>query len=433
MPEPAVAYVLKGYPRMSELFIASEIWRLEQLGLRPRLYVVKPADEPAHHQVVDRIAAIPSYLPPTTPLSGQPLLPWLRCNLGAYRPALTRMARRHPLRFARAFAAAAAQSIRARKGRRPRTVYVKEFLQAVELADRVLTAGGIGRLHAHFAHGTTTIAWLASMLSALPFSFTGHAKDIYRDSLNPAGLLARKMRAADFVVTCTAANREHLLRIAPGADVALVYHGLNADFARLVSETNPAVRSVAGPLRVTAVGRLVPKKGFDVLVEAIALLCDGGLDVTLTIAGEDGPAGTPLREQIADAGLGEVVQIKGPLSQGELLELYRGSDVFALACRVVDDGDRDGIPNVMVEAMAAGLPVVSTTVSGIPELVRDGSNGLLVPAEDPCLLAGALLRLATDRELLHQLGRAAAVTVAEEFDGDLLAKRMGTLFAGPGS
>lgn len=429
MAELAVGYVLKGYPRMSELFIASEIWRMEQLGVPLRLYVVKPADETSHHPVVDRIAVVASYLPPTTPLSGQPLLPWLRRNLPAYRPALLRMVRRRPLRLARTIGAAGAQSVRTRKGWRPRSIHVKELLQAVELADRVLTTGGIGRLHAHFAHGTTTITWLASMLCALPFSFTGHAKDIYLDSLNPAGLLARKMRAADFVVTCTAANREHLQRLAPGTDVHRVYHGLNADFAQLISEVATPVRPPDGRLRVAAVGRLIPKKGFDVLVEAIGLLRAGGFDVSLTIAGEDGPAGTPVRGLVAGRGLGDVVRIVGPLSQWELLALYRECDVFALACRVVADGDRDGIPNVMMEAMAAGLPVVSTTVSGIPELVRHGVNGLLVPPEDPESLAGALRRLATDHGLRLGLAQAAPLTVAEEFDGDLLAKQLAGLFA----
>jgi glycosyltransferase involved in cell wall biosynthesis len=380
------------------------------------------------------------------------------------------VARRHPLRTLRAAAAAARQSVRARDGLRPRSIYLKEFLQAADVADRLLQAKDVRHLHAHFAHGTTTVTWLASMLTKLPFSFTGHAKDIYRESLNPAGLLRRKMRAASFVVTCTGANQEHLRRVEPTADVHLVYHGLNADFAALLPtartspdrvpagataavgsdpvavDTVPAERAweraaaaagtatlAADPdvslLRVVAVGRMVPKKGFDVLVEAVAELTTRGVGLELVIAGEDGPDVAEIRRLVAER-CPDAVQFTGPLSQCELLALYRGADVFALACRVDADGDRDGIPNVMVEAMAAGLPVVSTAVSGIPELVRNGENGLLVPPEDPGALASALLRLATDVPLRDRLAAAGRETVAERFDGDVLARRMAGLFRG---
>ncbi|MDQ3456876.1 MAG: glycosyltransferase family 4 protein, partial [Actinomycetota bacterium] len=331
-------------------------------------------------------------------------------------------------RLVRVAATAAAQSVRARHGRRLRTIYAKEFLQAVAVADRILSDGSVRRLHAHFAHGATTITWLAAMLCRIPFSFTGHAKDIWRDSLNPAGLLARKLRAAEFVVTCTGANRDHLLRLVPGTAVHLVYHGLNSDFAALLTEGPNEPRIADGRLRIAAVGRLVEKKGFDLLVDAVARLHRDGVDVRLTIAGEDGPAGTPLRAQIA-LGPAGVVTVRPTLSQRELLELYRDSDVAALACRIVDDGDRDGIPNVLVEAMAVGLPVVSTAVSGIPELVRDGQTGLLVPPEDPAALAAALRRL-TDPVLRERLALAGQVLVAQEFDGDALAKQLAGLFAG---
>ncbi|HEV7656462.1 MAG TPA: glycosyltransferase family 4 protein [Mycobacteriales bacterium] len=440
-----IGYVLKGYPRISELFIASEIWRLEQLGLPLRLFVLKPAEESDHHPVVDKIEATPSYLPDATSLSNTTVPRWLRENFGSFRAPLGRYARKHPVKVARTAATALRQAIRARKGLRPRSIYLKEFLQAVDLADRLDQAGDVRHLHAHFAHGTTTVTWLASMLTGLPFSFTGHAKDIYRESLNPAGLLPRKMRAASFVVTCTGANKAHLQRLEPTADVHLIYHGLNADFAALLpaftgmraearriegdddEEPEPA-RSGTG-LKVVAVGRMVPKKGFDVLVEAVADLRDRGVDLELVIAGEDGPDAGRIRALVAER-CPELVRFTGPLTQCELLELYRSANVFALACRVDGDGDRDGIPNVMVEAMAAGLPVVSTAVSGIPELVRDGENGLLVPPEDPAALAGALLKLAADAPLRDRLAAAGRATVAERFDGDVLARRMAGLFHG---
>ncbi len=177
---------------------------------------------------------------------------WLRANFGPFRGAVLRAARRHPIRLLHATGAAAAQSVRARKGWKPRKIYVKELLLAIDLADQLADAPDVVRLHGHFAHGTTTITWLASTLTGLPFSFTGHAKDIYQASLNPAGLLERKMRAAEFVVTCTDANRRPPREaIAPGVPVHVVYHGLNADFAPLAGGGGraPPSRSVPGGQR----------------------------------------------------------------------------------------------------------------------------------------------------------------------------------------
>src|SRR5919199_1915142 len=207
----AIAYVLKGFPRMSETFIAGEIYRLEQAGLRLRLFATK-RDEAYRHPVVDRIQAPLVYLPPVrSPSRSASLLAWFATNAPAFRSALVRCARRRPLGLARAAAAAFAQAMRARwSWSRPRGVYFKEFLQAVALADRLLETSDVCHIHAHFAHGATTVAWLAGMICGLPFSFTAHATDIYRESVNPAGLLRRKLAAARFVVTCTQANRAYL-------------------------------------------------------------------------------------------------------------------------------------------------------------------------------------------------------------------------------
>ena len=440
MTEPqTVAYVLKGYPRRSEIFIASEIHRLERLGVRLRLYVLKPADEDQHHPVVDRIQAKPVYLPATTSLSASKALPWLRANLGAFLPALRRVAVRHPWRLATAARLAVAQSVRARTSfwAWPRKLYLKELLLAVALVDQLDAAGDVRHLHAHFAHGSATVAWLAATVSRIPFSFTGHAKDVYSPSLNPAGLLRRKMEAAEFVVTCTAANRTHLRRMAGRTPVHLAYHGLNADFAALIDRDGPLpplpgrhtpVQAAPPPLRVLGVGRLVPKKGFDTLVEACALLRRQNLDLELVIAGERGEHEPEIRRLIERHGLGDRVRLLGPQGQAELYDLYRCAAVFCLPCRVLDNGDRDGIPNVLVEAMACGLPVVTTAVSGIPELVSHDITGLLVPPDDPHALAAQLLRIARDPRLARRLAASASASVAERFDGDRLAVRMADLF-----
>jgi glycosyltransferase involved in cell wall biosynthesis len=290
----------------------------------------------------------------------------------------------------------------------------------------VLDAPDVRHLHAHFAHGATTVTWLAATIAGLPFSFTGHAKDIYSESLNPRGQLRRKLLAARFAVTCTEANLRHLTRIAPEAQVHRLYHGLNDDFARLLSTAPEAAAN--GKLAVLGVGRLVPKKGFDTLVEACGLLDADDVPFSARIVGEDGEHADELRRRIARLRLDGRVELAGPTGQAGLLDEYSRASAFCLPCRVLDNGDRDGIPNVLVEAMACGVPVVTTPVSGIPELVRDGENGLLVPPDDPEALAAAILRLRDDPALRRRLGEQGRATVRARFDGDRLAGELVALF-----
>jgi glycosyltransferase involved in cell wall biosynthesis len=426
----SIGYVLMGFPRVSETFIASELHRVERAGISVRLFVLKPVEERERglrHPVVDAIAAEPQYLPDTTSLTA-PLHRWRPRHLKPFVPALKRTLRRRPRGLARATARAARQAVRDRRTplSGPRKIYIKELVQAIALADRVLQQPDVRHLHAHFAHGTTTVTWHAATIAGLPFSFTGHARDIYAPELNPHGWLRRKLRAARFAVTCTEANVAHLKRIAPEAEVHLVYHGLNADFAKLVRELAPA-KPQNGALRVLGVGRLVAKKGFDVFVDACAELRRRDVPFEALIVGQDDKHGDVVRERIAAHDLGDRVALPGPMSQDELLREYRRAGALAMPCRVLEN-DRDGIPNVLVEAMAAGAPVVATGVSGIPELVHHEVNGLLVKPDDPAALADALIRLHEDRELAARISDAGRRTVHERFDGDRLAHKLAELF-----
>jgi glycosyltransferase involved in cell wall biosynthesis len=423
-----IAYVLKGFPRLSELFIASEIHRLERLGVTLRVYVIKRSDETVRHAIVDEIEARPHFLPAAGSVSAIPLWRWLARHFGAFAPALRRALWRRPLGVLRAAALAGVQACRARRGLRPRKVYVKEFLQAAALADRLLDARDVTHLHAHFCHGATTVTWLASAMTGLPFSFTAHAKDLYCASLNPAGLLRRKLAAASFVVTCTDTNRQYLQRVAGSTPVHCVYHGLNAELARLLDMQTRPRQPADGVLRVLGVGRLVRKKGFDVLVEALALLAGRGIRWRARIVGEDGEAGDDLRQRIAKHSLGDRIELVGPLSQVALYHEYQGADVLCLPCRVDEDGDRDGIPNVLVEAMACGVPAVTTSVSGIGEVVDDGVTGLIVPVDDPAATADAIARLGADPALARRIAANAGARVRERFDGDRLAADLARLF-----
>jgi glycosyltransferase involved in cell wall biosynthesis len=434
--DPAVAYVLKGFPVLSETFISSEVHRVEKAGVPLRIFVVKPRDEREHHPVVDRIRARPCYLPPTTRISEGSRLRWLIANVSPFVPSIVRLLRRRPLGVLAAARVAITESILTRRSfwSWPRVSYIRDLLLAVALADRVLRDPHVRHLHAHFAHDTTTITWLASMITGLPFSFTAHAKDIYATRLNPRDLLRRKVGAAEFVVTCTESNRKYLARVAAGGtSIHRVYHGLNDDFRRFSRDRSPT-RPSDGNLRVLTVGRLVRKKGFDIFVEACGLLDRRGVTFEAAIAGEDDDVGEnfsvgeDVRRRIARLGLEGRVRMLGQIGQVDLFDQYRQASVFCLPCRVLDNGDRDGIPNVLLEAMSCGVPVVTTPVSGIPELVDDGTNGLVVPEDDPEALARAVEQVHADPELARRIGCEGQKTVRERFDGDVLARELAALF-----
>ena len=438
----SIGYVLMGFPRVSETFIASELLRVEQAGVPLRLFVVKPVEErerELRHPVVDAIQAHPEHLPDAASLT-KPLHRWRRADLAPFLPALRRVARQRPRGLARALATAGAQALRDRRTRfaGPRKIYIKELLQAIALADRLIDAPDVRHLHAHFAHGTTTITWHAARIAGLPFSFTGHARDIYAEHLNPKGWLRRKLLAARFVVTCTEANVRHLETIAPEAEIHLVYHGLNADFSRLLREAegppvagNGRVASepsaTNGDLRVLAVGRHVAKKGFDVLVDACAVLRRRGVPFEAAIVGQHDKHSAAIEGRIAHHQLEDLVALPGPMGQQELLHEYRRASALCMPSRLLPD-DRDGIPNVLVEAMAAGTPVIASAVSGIPELVEHEVNGLLVAPEDPEALADTLLRLHADPAFGRALADSGRETVTTRFDGPTHAARLADLF-----
>jgi glycosyltransferase involved in cell wall biosynthesis len=430
-PGPWLAYVLKAYPRASEPFILSEIYRLEALGIPLRLFATKPAeaaDTLPRHKVVDLIRATPEFLTPTASVSSMAPGPWLRTHLPRFAPALRRVALRHPVGMARALATLGVELERSRRSAgRIKRAFLREFLHAVELVDRLHDTPEVRHLHAHYAHGATTIAWFASRITGLPFSFTGHAKDIYADSSNAEGVLRRKLEAARFAVTCTGTNLQMLREVAPAARVHCLYHGLNTDFSALL-HTAPATTKPVDRFRILAVGRLVRKKGFDILIEAAAQLRDEQVPFEVVIVGNEGDHADEIRRLIAARDLGAQVSLVGPQNQARLFEEYHRAHVFCLPCRVLEDGDRDGIPNVLMEAMACGTPVVTTDVSGIPEVVRHESNGLLVASENTPALAAALSRASRDRALMQTMAAAARQTARDAFDGDRLADRLAALF-----
>ncbi len=403
----AVAYVLKGYPRLSETFIAQEIRALEQRGLDIRIVSLRHPTDRAVHPVNREIVAPLLYLPEY--LYQEP-----RRVFAAWRAL-----RRQPT-YGPTFAAWL-RDLR----RDPTPNRIRRFGQALVLAHEL--ARDVGWLHAHFLHTPASVARYAAMLRGLPWSVSAHAKDIWT---TPAWEKREKLADCRWAVTCTAFNAEHLGALAPRADrVELVYHGL--DLGRFPPEPRAASpvdgSDPAHPALVLSVGRAVAKKGFDVLLDALARL-PAGLHWRLVHIG-GGPLRKRLRRQAGRLGLADRIVWMGSQPQETVLAQYRRADLFVLPCRVDDAGDRDGLPNVLMEAQSQGLACLSTTVSAVPELIDDDRTGLLVPAEDVQALAGALARLIGDPALRARLGAAGQAALRERFSLDRwiapLARRFG--------
>ncbi len=425
----AIGYILKGYPRTSETFITNEIRLLEKLGLELAIFSVKKLEGQQQHAMVDRIGVPVTYLPQADPLSETRFPRWALENVPKFAASHRRLFLSRPWAYLAMLLECLAMSVRYRKGLfgAPRAVFFKEFLQGGFIAQAVLEAGNIGHLHAHFCHGSTTIAMFASRLSGIPYSFTAHAKDIYLRELNPGDLLPKKMRRAEFLVTCTGANEEHLQRIAPaGTAVHRIYHGLDT---RLFDAPEAGDNEPPKVPLILSVGRLVEKKGFPDLIKACQLLRRRGLQFRCRIVGGGEPDYRDvLQRLIDDLGLQDTVKMSGAVTQEELREIYQKADLFALPCQVVANGDRDGIPNVLVEAMAMRVPVVSTEISGIPELIEHEVNGLLVAEKNPSAMAAALERLLLDPELGRRIAQAGRERVCRDFDSEHTTRVLKQLF-----
>jgi colanic acid/amylovoran biosynthesis glycosyltransferase len=271
-------------------------------------------------------------------------------------------------------------------------------------------------LYAHFIDRAAVVALVASRLLGIPYSLSAHANDIY---LNPV-LLHEKLSGAKFVATCTRYNLSYLSGLAKNGTrekIRSIYHGID------VNKFQPAATVPEGKPLITAVGQLREKKGFYYLVNACCLLKDQGYDFKCQIIGA-GPLQKTLESQISRLHLEDTVTLRGALLQEQVIEEYRRTSIFVLPCVTGSDGDRDGIPNVILEAMAMSIPVISTDHSGIPEAVEDGVNGLLVPTADEIALAGAMAKLIDDPDLRRRLGERGRNTVIKKFNLDRNAKSL---------
>lgn len=384
-----IGYLVKTFPKISETFILQEILELERQGIALTIFSLYPPSDSEVHSFVSHIQSPVYYLNGSVQEPHGPALhahQWLIKHKGN-RYATTLQFFQHR-----------------KEGMQP-----SELNFARELAVHLLQLN-IDHLHAHFANEPTSVAELTHHLTGISFSFTAHAKDIY---LTDGPVLRRKIESADFVITCTDYNRQYLENISgTGSPIHHVYHGL--DLTKFQTGISKEISCHQGPPRILSIGRFREKKGFVTLLHACRVLRDAGVAFDCQIVGY-GPLQSTLEKIIAKEQLGDLVCLIGKQSQEQVIERYQQATMFVLPCQIGEDGDRDGIPNVLLEAMAMGLPVITTNVSGIPELVHDKTNGLLVQPQAPEELAAAMTQVLQDPALRQRLGKNGRDTVAEKF------------------
>jgi glycosyltransferase involved in cell wall biosynthesis len=406
-PERPVAYVLGTFPQASQTFIAREIRGLRQLDVPLLVFALGRRDRGALEEP-DRawygeVRFAPLLLGWATLASNLHFI--VRAPGSYWRTLISLVTLRH----------------------RPRVLALRAFalmLTGAWIAREIERAGGCRQVHAHFALAQTEVAMAVSGLLGCPFSFTAHARDIYA---TPSAL-EEKIRAAAVVVTCTAYNVDYLRGLCPDIPAEhfrLVHHGVHVETADVAG--GRFSRTAGSEPVVLAAGRLIEKKGFDTLVAACAELDRRGVAFRCRILGT-GPLEQVLRRQIESTGMNHRIELAGWMAPETVVRQMAAATVFAMPSRISDTGDRDGIPNVVLEAMAAGLPVVATDVSGIPEAVLHGETGLLVKPDVPIALADALEQIVTNPRLAAELGGLGASRVRAHFAIEPSSRRLAAAF-----
>ena len=387
--QASIAIIVKGYPRLSETFIAQEIHAFEKRGLNLSIISLRLPTDTDTHSIHRDIRAPVLYLPEY--LYQQPirvLHAWWRVRkMPGYK-----MSRN-------AFLADLSKDRTSNRIRR----FGQALVLSAELPERTEF------LYAHFMHTPGSVARYTSLITGLPWSCSAHAKDVWT---LPDWEKKQKLDECAWLISCTAANVKHLRSLAPDPDrVSLVYHGL--DFDRFCEPPTPIPNKQSNPLNILSVGRAVEKKGFNDLLEALTYLPEDIGWLFVHIGG--GPLISKLKQRARSLRIADKIDWRGPQSNEHVLKAYREADIFVLPSQIAADGDRDGLPNVLLEAQSQRLPCVSTDVSGIPELVENNVTGLLVKQKDPIALATALQKLLTDPDLRVRLGQAGFERVRERF------------------
>ncbi|NVD08484.1 glycosyltransferase family 4 protein [Vibrio sp. JPW-9-11-11] len=392
-----VAYVVKRYPRYSETFIVNEILAHEQAHQELFIYALLPPQDTHFQDIISRVRAPVAYLSAKAE------------RASSFWEKQKAVALLYPMMWA-----ALSQYPKAS---------AREVLQALELCEHIRKKR-ITHLHAHFATTATTVSQIASAITGVPYSFTAHAKDIFHQEVDKK-LLLKKFDSAQCAITVSDFNVTYLtqqLRV-PKQQLKRIYNGLDLDEFAFHS---PNLREPV----ICTVGRLVEKKGISDLIDACALLKERGVVFHCQIIGS-GELYQALKQQINSLGMEGQVKMLGSLPQKEVKQYLQQAALFAAPCIVGHDGNRDGLPTVLLEAMAMGTPCISTDVTGIPEVIQHEVTGLMIEQRNPAQLAIAIERLLSDSEFRVSLANNARQKIEQDFDIHLNAARIRQCFCRP--
>ncbi|HET7248426.1 MAG TPA: glycosyltransferase family 4 protein [Gemmatimonadales bacterium] len=409
---PVIGYVVGSYPELTQTFVLREAAALRARGFDVIIFAVKRAPLPGVERSVGQPGETVVYARPD----------WFWRHIWANVWALLR----HPRRYL-----AALRPFRAGVWERPprtslQTLY--HFHCGIGFVG-MMRARGVSHLHCHFTTGSN-IALAVNLYAGIPFSFSAHASgDIY---MQPT-LLDLKLARAWFAVPVCEYNRRYLNAVTAhrhAGKLRTIYNGIDlAEGERWLPAGNRPGNATgeASELRIVSIGSLVVMKGHGTLVEACRLLRERGHRVRCDIIGA-GPEQATLASLITETGMADAVRLRGPLPLRDVYAALGEADVFALLSEIGVDGYRDGFPTVILEAMSAGLPVVSTWISGTPEMVLHEETGLLLHERDAAAAADAFERLLEDETLRWRMGSAGRRRVEERFQLDQSAARLAALF-----
>ena len=409
MPGPVI-YLVRSWPRLSQTFIVNEVLALERRAVDLVVFSLVRSGESVIQPQVSEVRTAVRYLEDRKPLRQQVGEHIAVFSAGPVRYARTALFAWRRRDLAKGYATATTLGC---------------FQYAVRVAAAIVRLRREGtapaHLHAHFAHDPALVALLVRRLTGLPYSFTAHARDLVQ--IPPSSLAARAAEATA-LVTCCQVNADYIAATLPARlpSVRVIHHGVELDLFK------PRPRpTVVADVQIVTVGRLVEKKGFPDLLRALGRLKASGRRITCRVYG-DGPLLRPLAELRDSLGLADAVHFLGERSRETIIQALHSSDVFVLTPTVTEDGDRDGIPNALVEAMACGLPVVSTSAGGIPELVTHGENGFLTAPGDVASIENHIATLLDSPKLRQQMGVAARRTVESGYDVNMAAERLQRIF-----
>jgi len=381
-----IAFLLSQFPETHETFILREFVGMKNAGMDFEIYSLKRCRDAIVHPEAEGFIARTTYPSMIGPVSS---MQYAVCS---------------PIKFLKAYGVVLRHILNPLNFLKANVVFVRSLYFA-----RLMKKNNIGHIHAHWATMPTTSAEIISTLLDIPFSFTAHAWDIF---LSKKQDLKKKIKKAQYIITCTRYNRHYVkgnLGKELGEKFIVNYHGLDLEEFQM-RKPRPREDNL-----ILGIGRLVEQKGFEYLIKACGILKRKAINFHCVIVG-DGPWKQGLGDRVLALGLKDNVTFIGSTSQEQIKDLLNKASVFAAPCVVAKNGDRDGIPNVILEAMASGVPVVATNVSGLPEVIVDNQTGLVAQPKDPMTLAKAIEKVLKKDVCVDRLTANARRLIEREFD-----------------